>query len=303
MPGKRFRLPSRGRFYTNGELVDGVVDGEIEVFSMSAVDEIALRSPEFLYSGEAITRVIRRCIPEVLQPLELLSKDVDFLLACLRVVSYGGVYQISAKCELCEEKQKTKNNITLDEFMKEVALKADAQGVDFDLAMSDSRVQKKIKTITSKSSAKHTHSIDLAGILQNNTVEISDGEYNKHNITLTNSQVVSIMPYRMSSAVTSLQFQNDDKSLNLDNIEEFVSFLLSVRILSIDGIVDHALISEWVTALPRVYKKEIDDAIDIILDWGTDFTYTVVCPESNCDHTTDVTTLLNPITFFMTPSE
>jgi hypothetical protein len=38
MPGKRFRLPSRGLFYNNGELADTVADGEIEVFAMTTVD-------------------------------------------------------------------------------------------------------------------------------------------------------------------------------------------------------------------------------------------------------------------------
>ena len=73
LPGKRFRLPSLGLFYNDGELDDSVENGEIEVFSMTALDEISLRSPEFLFSGEAIERVFKRCIPEVKKALRLLA--------------------------------------------------------------------------------------------------------------------------------------------------------------------------------------------------------------------------------------
>jgi hypothetical protein len=303
MPGKRFRLPSRGQFYVNGELDENVKDGEIEIFSMTAIDEISLRSPEFLFTGAAIERVFKRCIPEIKKPLQLLSKDVDFILAALRVVSYGGSYQITDRCDKCEAKQVEKNNKTFDDFLDEVRLKAEAQHVDFELAMQDERVQKKIKVIMGKKSPEHTYTIDLAGILQNNTNEISPEMFTAYDLLLSNGQVLSLLPYRMDVSVAALQFQNDAKSINLDNLEEFASFLLAAQISKIDDIVDQEMINGWVTVLPRAFKEEIDDRLVSMVDWGTDFTYTVVCKNSTCGHTNDVTTLLNPITFFMKPSK
>lgn len=89
IPGETFRLPSQGLFYRNGELAADVKDGEVHVFPMTAYDEIIFKTPDMLMSGKAVDEVFRRCIPQVLKPRELLSKDVDFLVTCLRVITYG----------------------------------------------------------------------------------------------------------------------------------------------------------------------------------------------------------------------
>jgi len=89
MPGETFRLPSGGLFYEKGILSEKVVDGEIHVFPMTGIDEITLKTPDLLFSGNAVKQVFSRCIPDVLQPGKLLAKDVDFLIICLRKVSFG----------------------------------------------------------------------------------------------------------------------------------------------------------------------------------------------------------------------
>lgn len=89
LPGQTFRLPSQGLFYSNGELREDVVNGELHVFPMTAYDEIIFKTPDMLLSGKAIDEVFARCIPQVLRPRDLLSKDVDYLITCLRVITYG----------------------------------------------------------------------------------------------------------------------------------------------------------------------------------------------------------------------
>lgn len=89
IPGETFRLPSQGLFYKDGELREDVVDGEIHVFPMTAHDEIIFKTPDMLLSGKAIDQVFARCIPQVVKPRQLLSKDVDYLITCLRVITYG----------------------------------------------------------------------------------------------------------------------------------------------------------------------------------------------------------------------
>lgn len=89
LPGSKFQLPSQGHFYEDGELSPDVINGEVMVYPMNAYDEILLKSPDLLLSGEAIERVFQRCIPDIRKPLRLLSGDVDFLTICLRSVSFG----------------------------------------------------------------------------------------------------------------------------------------------------------------------------------------------------------------------
>lgn len=91
LPGEIHRLPSRGIFYTHGELDPSVKDGEVQVHAMTMIDEITVRSPDLLFSGDAIKQVIRRCVPQILKPEALLAKDVDFLMLVLRKASYGDV--------------------------------------------------------------------------------------------------------------------------------------------------------------------------------------------------------------------
>lgn len=101
IPGETFRLPSQGVFYQSGELSEDVKNGEVHVFPITAIDEIILKTPDKLLSGTAVNEVFSRCIPQVRKPLQLLSKDVDYLLMCLRLISYGETVDVTYKhsCE------------------------------------------------------------------------------------------------------------------------------------------------------------------------------------------------------------
>ena len=104
LPGRIFQLPSRGIFYRNGELEDSIREGEVHVHPMSALDEINMKNPDQLFSGAAVNTVFRRCVPGVLKPAELLSKDVDAIMLFLRTVTYGPSYEFIAKHD-CPDKK------------------------------------------------------------------------------------------------------------------------------------------------------------------------------------------------------
>ncbi len=116
LPGSTFQLPSRGLFYTNGELHEAVEMGEVHVNPMSAYDEILMKSPDQLYSGDAVEKVFKRCVRHVLKPKELLAKDVDFLLVCLRQVTYGEEMRITYT-HSCEDAKSNEYTIKLSDFL------------------------------------------------------------------------------------------------------------------------------------------------------------------------------------------
>src|SRR5271170_226889 len=97
MPGETFRLPSGALFYPteSGILDSTVTDGEVHIHPMTALDEIALKTPDLLFSGLAVIQVFGRCIPQIKDAKRLLAKDVDFLLVALRKVSYGPEMELS----------------------------------------------------------------------------------------------------------------------------------------------------------------------------------------------------------------
>jgi hypothetical protein len=120
MPGETIRLPSLGRFYTNGELSEGSVNGEILLNPMTMTDEIMMKSPDFLFQGIAIDRVFRRCSPNILKPMDLLSSDVDFILTHLRRISFGPKIEIPFTCANPDCKHEQEVNIPLEYFTQSV---------------------------------------------------------------------------------------------------------------------------------------------------------------------------------------
>lgn len=93
MPGSTIRLPSNGLFYNNEELSSNISNGEIQIYPMTAMDDIIIKSPDKMLSGNAITEVFSRCAPEVLKPLDLLTKDIDYILVNLRLITYGNTFE------------------------------------------------------------------------------------------------------------------------------------------------------------------------------------------------------------------
>jgi hypothetical protein len=94
LPGETVRLPSGGMFYKNGELASHVNNGEIHVYPMNTYEEILMKSPDKLLNGDAVQEVFTRCIPDILKPLDLFARDVDYLILVLRRVTYGNTVDI-----------------------------------------------------------------------------------------------------------------------------------------------------------------------------------------------------------------
>ena len=116
MPGQTYQIPSQGLFYNNGELDDTVENGEVHVYPMTTIDEIVIRTPDMLFSGDSIEQVFRRCIPSVLKPKELFAKDVDFLMVCLRQVSYGEQFEVSHTHD-CKDAKSNDYMIMMKQFI------------------------------------------------------------------------------------------------------------------------------------------------------------------------------------------
>jgi hypothetical protein len=94
------RLPSGGKFYPPGT-IQMPENGEIPIYPMTAVDEIATRTPDALFNGSTIMEIIRSCVPNILDPWAVHSGDLNALLAAVRLASYGSEMEISTSCPKC----------------------------------------------------------------------------------------------------------------------------------------------------------------------------------------------------------
>lgn len=117
IPGESFTLPSQGLFYNSGELSQDVTNGEIHILPMTAVDEIAFRSVDKLFTGKAVEEVLSRRVPQLVKPMDLLAKDVDYLLTCLRQMSYGPSIDVIYEHDCVNAKQHT-YDVDISTFIK-----------------------------------------------------------------------------------------------------------------------------------------------------------------------------------------
>lgn len=128
IPGETFQLPSQGIFYHNGELDPSSTNGEVEVYPMTTIDEIVFNTPDKLLSGKAIVEVFARCIPQIKKPLDLVSKDIDFLLVCLRMTTFGQTMDVNYKHD-CEDDKYHVYQIDLQKLIR-TTTKFDPTSID-----------------------------------------------------------------------------------------------------------------------------------------------------------------------------
>jgi len=101
-------LPSKGQWYAKNNLESA---DDLEVYSMSAADEINLKTPDGLYSGKVVTKVIQNCIPGIKDPWMIPSSDFDYIMAAIRLASYGEFIQMGASCPKCKHEDQYQTEV------------------------------------------------------------------------------------------------------------------------------------------------------------------------------------------------
>jgi hypothetical protein len=237
MPGVTIRLPSRGLFYSNGELDDECVSGEVNIFPMTTTDELMMRSPDMLFQGTAIDHVIKRCLPQIKKPLELLVGDIDYILTQLRRVSYGSHIPITYDCDcMTEEERKLQRQSGDNEYL-----------------------------------------IPVEHFIQNTKeLDVKDFN-KQFKIELTNGQRVTLQPLRFCDFIKIQQMQDPEAMKVVENIKEFVATNFAAVTRSVDEIEDKELIKEWYRELPRLQNERIKKKLDSIDHWGIEFKYAITC--------------------------
>ena len=88
-------LPSGGMYYPEGSII--MPDsGELPVMAMTAKDELALKTPDALLSGQATVDLIHSCMPNIKNAWGMPSLDIDACLIAIRIASSGEHMSISA---------------------------------------------------------------------------------------------------------------------------------------------------------------------------------------------------------------
>jgi len=97
------KLPSEGRHYPPGAF-EPTPTGEIPVYSMTAKDELLLKTPDALISGQSTVDVIQSCVPNIKNAWVMPSIDIDAVLIAIRQATYGNRMDFVTICPHCKQR-------------------------------------------------------------------------------------------------------------------------------------------------------------------------------------------------------
>jgi len=96
------RLPSQGAYWPD-KSIEIPENGELPVFSMTARDELAFKTPDALLNGQAIVDVIQSCVPAIKNAWDCPTLDFDSILIAIRLATYGEMMTVTAKVPVVNE--------------------------------------------------------------------------------------------------------------------------------------------------------------------------------------------------------
>jgi hypothetical protein len=110
-PSIFLKLPSGGKWWPDGSL-DLPITGEVAVCSMTAGDELLLKTPDALLNGQGMISVIQSCCPAILDAWQMPSVDVDAVLISIRNATYGSMMSFDSRCPSCAENNEHEVDLT-----------------------------------------------------------------------------------------------------------------------------------------------------------------------------------------------
>jgi hypothetical protein len=100
VPKSYVKLPSKGRFYPDN-FVETTANGEVAVYPLSAIDQILLKTPDAILNGDALLKVVKNCVPGVVDVKRLVEPDINTLLLAMRIASSGNTTEWTIACPKC----------------------------------------------------------------------------------------------------------------------------------------------------------------------------------------------------------
>ena len=109
-PAIYIKLPSEGRYYDKNTFMP-TETGEIPILPMTAKDELTFKTPDALINGQATVDVIKSCVPNMLDPWNMVNYDTDAVLLAIRIATYGETMDIKYVVPVTNEEQEHSVNL------------------------------------------------------------------------------------------------------------------------------------------------------------------------------------------------
>lgn len=265
VPGVSVKIPSNGKYQPEGNIKFSMT-GELDVYPMKASDELLLKSPDALISGQALENMISSCVPNVSDVRALPNNDVDTLFVAIRAATYGNELEINDVCPKCESEQTFIIDIgymiTSMTFLEEA----------YDLQLNDFMTVT-LRPLTFAENSK------VSRIMFEETKKMQV-EINREDITPEQKDSLNAAAYAKMHAL---------------NIE--------VLAMSIDKVTtpEHVVtdfddIHEFVANAPMGWFKQLEDKVKEITSVGISKSAVVQC--GSCEHEWETEIVFDPASFF-----
>ena len=261
-------LPSGGQFYPEGTLEQSAT-GELPVYPMTAKDDIIIKTPDALISGEAVVQIISSCLPAIKDPWQMPASDVDFVLIAIRIASYGNQMDMDLTCAECEEEHSI--SLNLDHYIDKLS---NIPFNDEQTTIPYGKVKIHLKPLSYyELSLLQRKTFEEQQILQaaNTVEEMSEEEREQmYQRVLTNMTEINIST--VSSGVQGIELPEGELVVDKKEIIDFVNNS-SVRLFNkittvMEDIRDRALIPPTNVKCPKCEKET---EIPVIFDYSSFF--------------------------------
>lgn len=101
-------LPSQGVYNKPGSIAGD--SSNMPIFGMTGMDEILMKTPDALLTGESTVKVVQSCCPNISDAWEVTNLDLNLILTAIRIATFGNSIAVEHTCSNCS----TKNEYEID---------------------------------------------------------------------------------------------------------------------------------------------------------------------------------------------
>jgi hypothetical protein len=269
-PKMYMSLPSGAKYYDD-DICDKPENGEFAVYPMTTKDEMMLKNPDALLNGEAVSNLIKSCVPQVKDPIKLLSADVDAILIAIRGASAGDDVEVNAECPKCKETSHV--TVSIDSSLSSMESIEDAYSKDLNNGLG----------------------IKVLPFTYGNTIKAGIASFQ----STRSMQAISELDDDMERLKA---FNSSFVQLADLNFEMMIDSIASVAFTDADGQVvnvsERSAIREFLENTDNTTGKEIEKFVNEVNTKGVKQDIRIECQNEKCDNVFDTPINFDPVNFF-----
>lgn len=262
-------LPSAGSYYSTPPKLS--VDGEIGIMSMTAADEIKLKTPDSLFNGESLFDLFQSCVPDITDPREIPACDVDKILLAIRVATSGPELDITSTCPSCNKKEVYQIDLT---SIMNTAKPIPTENI---ITLGETEIYVRPLTLANqiKSQMETFYHLRMQQLLNEDTGTDEESIAAKSKMfDEALVQAIVIQTSQVADCITKVIMDDEEVITNRDHI------------------------FEWVKNMDSATHKQIKKMITSLSDARMDSSVHLKCAHDECNHEYTTRVDLNPVNFF-----